>query len=193
MQKQRYKNKWPEWDTIKKNFKCANSCKKKIKNGKKYKNLSKKKAHFPFNISDIADAAVVYYNNDTNINDLNDIAPNKNTNAQIAIKKIVKKYRNLARKKSYQRPSKKTDDDVVILKQVPVHPRERLARKTKNDVKFVKQVPLHPQERLKWKRKSTTFDNYNHLSKKRKNEDVTFIKQVPLHPFKPLQRLAKID
>ena len=114
---------------------------------------------------------MVDYNNDTNINDLNDIAPNKNTNTEIASKKIVKKYRNLAKKKPYQRPPKKTDNDVVILKQVPVHPRGRLARKTKNDVKFVKQVPLHPRERLKRKRKSTTLDNYNHLSKKRKNED----------------------
>ena len=90
MQKQRYKNKWPEWDTIKKNFKCANSCKKKIKNGKKYKNLSKKKAAISFNISDIADTAIVDYNSNTNINDLDDIAPNKNTNAQIAAKKIAK-------------------------------------------------------------------------------------------------------
>ena len=58
---------------------------------KKYKNLSKKKVPIPFNISDIADAATVDYNNDTNINDVNDIAHNKNTNAQIAAKKIVKK------------------------------------------------------------------------------------------------------
>ena len=58
---------------------------------KKYKNLSKKKVPIPFNISDIADAATVDYNNDTNINDVNDIAHNKNKNAQIAAKKIVKK------------------------------------------------------------------------------------------------------
>ena len=105
----------------------------------------KKKAPIPFNISD------------TNINDLNDIASNKNTNVQIAAKKIAKKDRNLTRKKLYQRPPKKTDNDVVFLKQVPAHPRDRLARKTKDDVKFVKQVPLHPRERLKQKRKSTTI------------------------------------
>ena len=46
---------------------------------KKYKNLSKKKAPIPFNISDIADAETVEYNNDTNINDLNDIVSSKNT------------------------------------------------------------------------------------------------------------------
>ena len=68
-----------------------------------------------------------------------------------------------------------------------------MARKTKNGVKFVKQVPLHPRERLRRKRKSNKLDNYNHLSKKRKNEDATFIKQVPLHQRMRLQRLAKID
>ena len=30
-----------------------------------------------------------------------------------------------------------------------------VAGKTKDDVKFVKQMPLHPRERLKIKRKST--------------------------------------
>ena len=57
----------------------------------------------------------------------------------------------------------------------------------------MKQVPLHPQERLKRKGKTTNLDNCNHLSKKRKNEDATFIKQVPLHQRKRLQRLANID
>ena len=98
---------------------------------KKYKNQSKKKAPIPFNISDIVDAATVDYNNDTNINNLHDVAPNKNRNTQITAKKIVKKYRNLARKKPCQIPPKKTDDDAVFLKQVPVYPRDRLARKQK--------------------------------------------------------------
>ena len=43
-----------------------------------------------------------HYNKDTNINDLNDIALNKNTNVQIAAKKKCQKYRILARKKPYQ-------------------------------------------------------------------------------------------
>ena len=73
---------------MEKNFKRANGCQKIVK---KYKNLSKKKVPIPFNISDTADGATVDYNNDTNINDVNDIAPNKNTNAPIAAKKIVKK------------------------------------------------------------------------------------------------------
>ena len=88
----------------------------------------------------MADAETVDYNNDTNVND---VLSNKST--QIAAKKLVKKYRNLARKKP--------DDDVVFLKQVPAHPRDRLARKTKDDVKFVKQMPLHPCETLKKKEK----------------------------------------
>ena len=74
----------------------------------------------------------------------------------------------------------RNDDDIVFLKQVPVHPRDRLARKTKDNVKFVKQVFLHLQERLKRTGKSTTLNNYSSLSKKSKNDDVTFIKQVPL-------------
>ena len=84
-------------------------------------------------MSDIADAATADYNDDTNIDDLID-----NTFKKIMRKlrqqKIVKKHRNLARKKTYQRPAKKTDngDDVVFLKQEPIHLRDRLARKTKD-------------------------------------------------------------
>ena len=79
------------------------------------------------------------------------------------------------------------------MRQVSVDARDRLARKRKDDVKFVKQVPLHLRETLKQKRKATTLDNYNHVSKKSKNEDVTFIKQVPIHPRERMKRLAKID
>ena len=125
----------------------------------KYKKLAKKKASFPFNVTDLADVETVNYNNDTNINDVL-----SNESAQIAAKNIVKKDRNFARKKSYKRPFKKPDDDVVFLKQVPVQPMDRSARKTKDDVKFVKQEPLH-RERLKRKRKST-LENYSDLIKK---------------------------
>ena len=142
-----------------KNFKRVNSCK------------------------NIADEATADYNNDTNINDLKDIAPNKNTNVQIAAKKLSKNT-NFSKERTLPKNPQKTDDDVVFFKQVPVYPRDRLARKTKDDFKFVKQVPLHPRERLRRKRKSITFDNYNNLSKKSKNENVTFMKQVPLDPRK---------
>ena len=114
----------------------------------KFKNLAKKKAPLSFIITDLADDETVNYNNNANINNVL-----SNTSVQIAAKKIVKRYRNLARKKPYQRPYRKPDNDVVFLKQVPVHPRDRFARKTKDDVKFVKQVPLHPCERLKEKEK----------------------------------------
>ena len=66
-----------------------------------------------------------------NLKDLDDIDLKKTSGKQIAAKKIVKKQRNLARKKPYRRISKKNDDDVVFLKQVPVHPRDRLAKKNK--------------------------------------------------------------
>ena len=68
---------------------------KKIK--RKYKKLAKKKPPLPFNISDVADAETVDYNNGTNISDVS-----SNKSAQIAAKKIVKKCLNLARKKPYQ-------------------------------------------------------------------------------------------
>ena len=51
-------------------------------------------------------------------------------------------------------------EEVVSLKQVPAHPKDRLARKTKDEVKFVKQVPLHPMERFISKRKSIV-ENYS--------------------------------
>ena len=126
----------------------------------KYKKLSKKKSPLPFHVSDTANTETVDYNDDTNINDVS-----SNKGAQIVAKKIVKKYRNLARKKPCQRSPKETEDDVVFLKQVPVHPRDRLARKTKDHIKFVKRVPLRLQERLKQKGK-TALDNYRGLSKK---------------------------
>ena len=44
----------------------------------------------------------------TNIDDIIHNTSNKNNkNTQIAAKKIVKKYRHIARKKPYQRPAKK--------------------------------------------------------------------------------------
>ena len=83
----------------------------------------------------------------------------------------------------------------VFAKQVPIHPRDRLARKTKDEVKFIKQVFLHPRERFKGKRK-IELDNYSQLSKKRKNNsEGTFIKQVPIHPHPHphLEKLAPLN
>ena len=47
----------------------------------------------------------------------------------------------------------------------------------KEDIELVKQVPLHPRERLKRKRKAE-LNNYNELSKKGKN-DITFNSPCP--------------
>ena len=63
---------------------------------------------------------------------------------------------------------------------------------TPEDIIFVKQVPVHPRDRLKRKRK-IKLENYDNLTKKSKGSDVTFIKQVPLHPRERLKRLAKVD
>ena len=56
------------------------------------------------NDNDIADldyVATVDHNNDNNLKDLDDIGLKKTSGKQIAAKEIVKKYRNLARKKPY--------------------------------------------------------------------------------------------
>ena len=51
----------------------------------------------------------------------------------------------------YLKKMRKNDmeDDVIFIKQVPVHPRDRLARATQkkqtNEVTFMKQVPFHPR------------------------------------------------
>ena len=48
------------------------------------------------------------------------------------------------------------------------------------EIELIKQVPLHPANRLKRKRKSE-INNYSELSKKSKN-DTTFIRLISLHP-----------
>ena len=42
---------------------------------------------------------------------------------------------------------------LFFVKQVSVHPRDRLVRATKDDVVFLEQVPVHPRDRLKRKKK----------------------------------------
>ena len=74
-------------------------------------------------------ARKVYYDKDTNISNL---GTKKTSGTQITAKKIVKKYRNLARKKPYGWPDKKTEEDVVLVKQTTVHLRDRLVRNVKD-------------------------------------------------------------
>ena len=105
------------------------------------------------------DAATVDYHNDTQPNDLNNeidkINLKKTSATQKAAKKIIKKYKNLKRKGqlvNYSKLSKNSKEDgIVIVKQVPVHPRDRLKKLAAADqkVEFLKQVPVHPRDRLK--------------------------------------------
>ena len=64
-------------------------------------------------MNDVADTETVNCNNDTNINDVS-----SNKIAQIAAQKIVKKHRNFARKKPYQRPPSNTFDDLSDLETI---------------------------------------------------------------------------
>ena len=75
------------------------------------------------------DLGTVDYNNDTNIGDL---GTKKIPRTLVAGKKIVKKYRNLARKKPYQWPHKKVEESLLFVKQLPVHPKDRLAREVRD-------------------------------------------------------------
>ena len=105
------------------------------------------------------DVATVDYHNDTQPNDLNNeidkINLKKTSATQKAAKKIIKKYKNLKRKGqlvNYSKLSKNSKEDgIVIVKQVPVHPRDRLKKLAAADqkVEFLKQVPVHPRDRLK--------------------------------------------
>ena len=90
--------------------------------------------------------------------------------------------------KSYGRLNNKSKDDVVFIKQTPVHPRDRLKKLAAEgeEVKFIKQVPVHPTDRLKRKRKGELV-NYNRLNKKSKG-DVVFIKQLPVYPRDRLKK-----
>ena len=97
----------------------------------KYKKIAQKKTPLPFNLTDVADTETVDYNNDTNINDVL-----SSKSAEIAAKKISGKYRKIRKRKRINVPdnlinsSKKSKvEDVTFIKQVPLHPRERLKRK----------------------------------------------------------------
>ena len=74
--------------------------------------------------------------------------------SQQEARKIITKYKKLKRKKKstgYKNAKKSKDDDVVFLKLVPLHTRQRLARKNKQDekdVEFIKHFPLHPRQWL---------------------------------------------
>ena len=61
----------------------------------KYKNISRKKAHLPFNTNDLAHAERIDFNNNF---DISDVSSRKST--QIAAKKMVNKCKNLRKNKA---------------------------------------------------------------------------------------------
>ena len=61
------------------------------------------------NVTDLDDVETINYNNDTSVSDLIDLK--KTSRKQLTAKKIIKKYRHLARKKSYKRPPPRTETD----------------------------------------------------------------------------------
>ena len=85
------------------------------------------------NYINLDDVQTVYYNNDTKLDELDSeseqIVPKKYFNTKTA-KNLIKKYRNLKRKGqlvNYRKLNEKSkDDDIVFIKQAPVHPRDRL-------------------------------------------------------------------
>ena len=100
------------------------------------------------------DLVTVGYNSDTEIN-LADKATPLSSTAQQQAKMTIKRYKTLTRKVgkiNQEAKNKRKDDDIKLVKQVPLHPGERLARETRKqkdgDVIFVKQVPLHSRQRL---------------------------------------------
>ena len=140
---------------------------------------------------------MVDYNDDTQIDDLddnitvdldgnikviNDIDKKNLKETSIAqIAKIIGKYRQMNKSKlnNYSKLNKTDKDDVISIKQVPVHPKNRF-KKIANlnyKVEVIKQVPVHPRDRLKM------------LSDLK--DEVEFIKQVPLHLQSRLERQTK--
>ena len=89
---------------------------------KKYRNLARKKPYQTpppqTETTEFDDLETIDYNNDTSINDLNDIVSNtkKGKNTQLAANKILKKYKKTAQNK------KGKAEDVSFIKQVPLHP-----------------------------------------------------------------------
>ena len=59
------------------------------------------------------------------------------------------------------------NDKAEFLKQVPLHPKERLkkARKQQNKVRFIKEVQVHPRGRIRRKEKEIIDKNINLLLK----------------------------
>ena len=70
------------------------------------------------NVNDFDDVETITYNNDTNINNLDNVNLKKTSGAQIAAKKLIQKYRNLARIKTYQTGPQNNFDDLTDLETI---------------------------------------------------------------------------
>ena len=63
-----------------------------------------------------------------------------------------------ANRKKFKKIRHKKNDELKFIKQVPMHPRDKIKNLTDdNEIEFIKQVPLHPCKRLK----HLTRDMYN--------------------------------
>ena len=143
------------------------------------------------NDADITGLETVDYNNDIQLHDLDDsikVTGNidnrnlkKTSKAQIAAKKLIAKCKKINKSKlnNYAKLNKTDNNDVIFIKQVPVHPSNKFKKiaDLNDKVEFIKQVPIHPRDGLK------------KLSDLK--DEVGFIKQVPLPPRKRLERQTK--
>ena len=101
------------------------------------------------NDTNLDDVATVDYSNDSKLSDIDEDIQKvdlKKKSATIVAKEILMKYKNLKRKtalKNYKHLNKDNNDDVIFIKQVPVHPKNRKKKlAAQNDkVEFIKQVP----------------------------------------------------
>ena len=95
---------------------------------------------------------------------------NKTKKQQLQNSKKIQKSKTKIIVCLLQKFKKSKSDDIVFIKQVPVHPRDRLKTLAASEekVEFIKQVPVHSRDRLK---KLATAA-----------EKVEFIKQVPVNP-----------
>ena len=114
------------------------------------------------------DIETVGFNNNTQMADLNGIHEMelKRTSAtQQTAKTFIKKYKDLKKREEFFNYNKlnkkqwKIKDDVVFIKQTPVHPRDRFQKlatiKKKKaegeEVNFIKQIPVHSRDQKKKK------------------------------------------
>ena len=87
-----------------KNIKAQKTAKKILQ---KYKKIAQNIKNKGKETTEFDDLETLDYNNDTTVSDL--VSLKKPRGTQLAAKKIIKKYRNLARKNPYQRPPPRTE------------------------------------------------------------------------------------